>query len=799
QRRWLQGEVLEAQVRYWTGQLSELAPLELPTDHPRPAVQTFHGATQGLLVPATLSEELKRLSQREGVTLFMTLLAAFQVLLARYSGQVDIAVGTPIANRVRSELEGLIGFFVNTLVLRCNLSGNSSFKEVLAHVRDVALEAYAHQDVPFEKLVEALQPERDLSRSPLFQVVFNLQHAPRSTQQLQDLTVSSLPYATTTAKFDLTLAVVDTEQGLRCTMTYNTSLFEESTIVRMLEHWHALLTGIVAHPERILDELPLLSEAERHQQLFEWNDTWVDYPINTCIHKLFEAQVKRTPDSVTVIFEDEQLTYAELNRRANQLAHHLHASGVKPGCLVGLCVERSAELVIGLLGILKAGGAYVPLDPTYPKERLAFLVQDAHVAALLTQERLMEQMPTEVCTVLCLDKDWHVIAEEQAEDPVSIGHPADAAYIIYTSGSTGAPKGVVVEHRHILNYIFAVRERVELAPGGIFAMLQPLTVDSCLTMLFPALLTGGRLHVISRERAIDPQMLAEYFSRCPADYLKIAPSHLAALLAAEAPEHILPQKRLIIGGEASQWKWAQHLGASLPVGALYNHYGPTEATVGALTYGMESGAGNAGLTPIGRPLANTQAYVLDPQLHVVPVGVAGELYLGGAGVARGYLGRPDLTAEHFIPHPFSTEAGARLYRTGDIVRYRRDGNLEFIGRGDDQIKLRGYRIELGEIEAALGQHPFVREAIVLAREDAGGDKRLVAYVVLQEGAMLTNAEMQGFLRAKLPEYMVPSILVRLERLPLTPHGKVDRRALPAPTVSEPEIADGDMSSLNPIE
>jgi amino acid adenylation domain-containing protein len=801
QRQWLQGEVLEAEMSYWTEQLSGVTPLELPTDHPRPPVQTFQGATQGILVPAALSEDLKQLSQREGVTLFMTLLAAFQVLLARYSGQSDISVGTPTANRTHTELEGLIGFFVNTLVLRSDLSGNPSFREVLARVRDVALTAYAHQDAPFERLVEVLQPERDLSRSPLFQVVFNLQHAPRSTQKLQDLTLSSAPSATTTAKFDLTLAVTDTEQGLRCTMTYNSSLFEGSTISRLLKHWLSLLAGIIAHPDQSLAELPLLSEAEHQQLLFDWNETRVDYPVNSCIHELFEAQVERTPDVVAVIFEDEQLTYAELNRRANQLAHYLCASGVKSEQPVGLCVDRSLELVIGLMGILKAGGAYVPLDPTYPKERLAFLLQDAHVSLLLTQERLVEQMPTEVCTVLCLDKDWHGIAKEQEENLVSVTHPKDAAYVIYTSGSTGTPKGVVVEHRQILNYTFVIRERAALAPGTTFAMLQPLTVDSCLTMLFPALLTGSHLQVISRERAIDPQALAHYFGRYPADYLKIAPSHLAALLAAVAPENILPRERLIIGGEASQWKWVQHLRTLLPAGAVYNHYGPTEATVGVLTYQVESSAdtGNGGLTPIGRPLANAQVYVLDPQLHVVPLGVAGELYLGGAGVARGYLGRADLTAERFVPHPFSTEPGARLYKTGDIVRYCQDGNLEFIGRSDDQVKVRGYRIELGEIEAALGQHPGVREVIVQAREDAVGSKHLVAYVVLQEGPGLTSGEMQNFLRTKLPEYMVPSTLVCLEKLPLTPHGKVDRRALPTPQMSEAEGADSVVTPLSPIE
>ena len=794
QRQWLQGEVFQSQLNYWRNQLAGVPPaLELPTDHTRPAVRTFKGARRFLLLPRSLAEELKALSQREGVTLFMTLLGAFQLLLHRYSRQNDIVVGSPIANRNRTEIEGMIGLFVNTLVLRTDLSGNPSFRDLLRRVREVATGAYAHQEIPFEKLVEELVPERRLSHTPLFQVMFVFQSTQRQERtghrRTASLSGGRLSQVDTgIAKFDLTLSIVETERGLEATFKYSADLFEPATVSRMLGHFETLLWGIVAEPDRRLSELPLLTSAERHQLLVEWNQTDRDFGGARPLHLCFEAQEELTPDAVAVVFESEELTYRELNHRANQLARHLQGLGIGPERMVGLCMERCVEMVVGLLGILKAGGAYVPLDPAYPRHRLAFMLEDTQAPVLLTQHHLLEALPPTSARVVCVDTDWESISAGSSENLGNEIQPSNLAYVLYTSGSTGQPKGVTVEHQQLWSYVQAILERLEVAPGLSFAMVQPLTVDSCLTSVFPPLCTGGAIHVISQERAADAYALADYFQRHSIDCLKIAPSHLAALHASSSlAQQIMPRRRLVIGGEVSRWDWVSRLPELNPEAMVFNHYGPTEATVGVLTYRVQPHQeGRHSATPLGRPLPNTRIYLLDEQGQLVPVGVPGEIYIGGANVARGFLNRPDLTAERFIPDTFRAGSG-RLYKTGDQARYLPDGNLEFLSRSDDQVKIHGFRIELKEIEAVLCQHPEVREAVVLCRRDTPEADHLVAYIVAgQVGA--SNAELRSFLGEHLPNYMVPASFVRLDALPRTPHGKVDRQALPAPESESVEQA-----------
>ncbi|MEH2165185.1 MAG: amino acid adenylation domain-containing protein [Nostoc sp.] len=779
QRQWLQGEVLESQLAYWKQQL-EGAPalLELPTDRVRPSIQTYKGAHQRFALSIELTLALMSLSQRRKVTLFMTLLAAFQTFLYYYTGQTDICVGTPHANRSRPELEGLIGFFVNRLVLRTSLSGNPNFEDVLSRVRDVALGAYANQDVPFEKLVEELQPARDLSYTPLVQVIFILD-MPIPQIQMAGLTVSPLAVETTTAKFDLILSLENTATGLIGQWEYNSDLFDATTIARMAGHFQTLLEEIVSNPTRQLSDLPLLREQEQQQLLIEWNNTFAAFPT-ACVHQLFEAVVEREPSAIAVVFEDKQLTYCELNQRANQLAHHLKTLGVGPEVLVGICVERSIEMVVSLFGILKAGGAYLPLDPALPQESLAFRLIDAQVPILLTQKGLLKRESAPVQTVLYLDADWELIAQQSDANPNSEVIPENLAYVLYTSGSTGQPKGVAIEHRQIMNYLHAILDKLQLPTSASFATVSTFAADLGNTVIFPALCTGGCLHIVSQERATDPKALAEYFQYHPIDCLKITPAHLATLLASSASNSILPRQCLVLGGEAASWVEIEKIQQYAPNCRILNHYGPTETTVGVLTYPVENKQANynSKTVPIGRPIANTQVYILDRHQQPVPIGVPGELHIGGASLARGYLNRPDLTDEKFI-NPFNDIINTRLYKTGDKARYLSDGNIEFLGRLDRQVKIRGFRIELGEIEAALAQHPEVRETVVLAWEDQPDNKRLVAYVVPNHKPPATS-KLRHFLKQKLPDYMVPRAFMMLSSLPLTPNGKVDRRALKAP-------------------
>jgi amino acid adenylation domain-containing protein len=787
QREWLQGEALEHHLSYWRQQLAGAPPLlELPTDFPRPTVKSYSGSHLSFALPATLCQGLRALSAREGTTLFMTLLAAFQTLLLRYSGQDDIAVGTSVTSRTRVELERLIGLFINTLVLRSDLSGNPTFRQLLKRVRSVCLSAYEHQDLPFEKLVEALQPGRNLSYSPLFQVAFSLEHAPGASSESADLTLESIAWTNNTAKFDLSLTLVETRTALVGRLEYSTDLFTEETIARLARHFQTLLESIVANPDQCLSDLPLLRQAERAQMLVEWNPPPTPLPEHRSLHAVFEDRVIEQPDTVALVFEEQQLTYAELNTRANQLAHHLQTLGVGPEVRVGLCLDRSVEAIIGLLGILKAGGAYVPLDPSSPRERLAFMLTDSQVKVVLTQQRWHAQFADQAAAPLlcCLDSDWEQIARQTTTNGSSSVSPDNLAYLLYTSGSTGQPKGVLITHAQVVHYVHACVSELGLASCARFALVQPLTVDSTVTLLYSALFLGQTLYLYAREQALDPMGLNAAFRAQAIDCLKIAPSHLRALQAV-AGESLLPRQRLIIGGEASSWEWVQGLAAKHPECQVINHYGPTETTVGVLIYPVPGEIPTHepaySTTPLGRPLPRIQAYILDAHFEPVPIGVPGELYLGGAGLARGYLNRPDLTAERFVPHPFSHAPGARLYRTGDLVRARSNGMIEFIGRSDEQVKLHGFRIEPGEIESMLATHSAVSQALVTVREDTHDDQRLVAYVVPTEGAASpTPAGLRQYAQERLPDYMVPAAFVLLDALPLTPHGKVNRRALPPP-------------------
>lgn len=802
QREWIQGEVIDPHLSYWRKQLAGIPrALELPTNRARPAILTSRGGTVQFELAPRLTEGLRVVSRQEKVTLFMTLLGAFQTLLHYYTSQDDILVGTPIASRTTPGVEGLIGLFVNTLVLRADLSGDPSFQELLVRVRETTLGGYAHQELPFEKLVEELQPDRDMSHTPVFQVMFSLLPAINLNQQLPELKLSISGTDSGVVKRDLTLMVEEVEDRLRASLQYSTDLFDAHTIERMARHYENLLESIVKDRALPISTLGLLTETEQQQLLLEWNDTAVVQPARLCLHQLLEVEVERTPDAIAVVFGDECFTYRELNRRANQLAHHLRRLGVGPEMLVGLYTDRSPEMVVGLWGILKAGAGYLPLDISLPKERLAFMLDDGSVPVLLTKQHLVKDVPEERRPrVLCLDSDWQEIARESDQNGNSNVTPANVAYVIYTSGSTGKAKGVLIEQQQLLNYTFDMIDRLKVTSESSLAMVQPLTVDSCNTMLYPSLLAGGTLHLISREQATDAPLLCQYFDNHGISHLKIAPSHLAALHSAHR-RPVMPKDCLIIGGESSHWDFVRSLQAVTPGPTIFNHYGPTEATVGCLAYRTQKQENEVHSTtvPLGRPLANTQAYVLDVHLRPVPNGVPGELHIAGDGVARGYMNRAEKTASSFIPDPFSTKPGTRMYKTGDVCRVLTDGKIEFLGRADDQVKIRGFRIEPREVESVLGQHPAVREAAVITREVNPGDMRLIAYVVLSEQPSTTIGDLNGFLKERVPDYMVPSSFIVMDALPRTPHGKIDRQALPVSTGVRPELEAAFVPPQNEVE
>lgn len=801
QQQCIQGEAIQAQLAYWRGQLENSPPLlELPIDYPRPPIQSFRGASLPLDLSESLSNALRVLARQEGATLFMTLLAAFAALLSRYTGQEDIAIGTPIAGRTQIELESLIGCFVNTLVLRTDLTGEPTFIDLLGRVRETALAAYAHQDLPFEKLVEELQPERNLNRTPLFQVMFVMQNAAIEELRLPDLELTPLKITHQTAKFDLTLSLEETAQGLCGSFQYNTDIFASETIARMAAHFRTLLQGIVENPTQPLSSLPLLTEKEEDLLLVRRNDTFTEYPVQSCVHRLFEKQAERTPDEVAIVLGDERVTYRDLNTRANKVGNYLRTKGITAEVPVGIMMKRSVDMVIGLLGVLKAGGAYVPLEPASPQERIASILAEAQVAVVLTQEDLLEKLTGQGAPLVCLQRDWGLIDQHSVTNLPDAARPDNLAYVIYTSGSTGRPKGVAVAHRQLCNYVQSIIERLDLPSAANFALVSTLAADLGYTMLFPSLCAGARLHILSEEQIADPDAVADYFSRWNIDCLKIVPSHLKALLAVSRPEQVIPRRRLILGGEASDWNLVEKLQALAPDCSIYNHYGPTESTVGVLTYPVNQLSRHLSVSlPLGRPIANCQVYVLDKHLRPVPIGVAGELYVGGEPLARGYLNRPDLTAESFIPNPFGSAPGMRLYKTGDLTRYLPSGDIEFLGRIDYQVKIRGFRVELGEIETALERHPNVHESVVTTVEGPVGDKQLLGYVILRQESASTAEELRSFLKERLPHFMVPKAIVPMKEWPLTPNGKINRQLLPKPDRSRPEFATGYVAPRNADE
>ncbi|AKT37644.1 non-ribosomal peptide synthetase [Chondromyces crocatus] len=801
QRDWLEGEVLDGQLAYWKQQLGGGIPaLELPTDRPRPPTQTFRGAVLPVALPPALADALRALCRREGVTLYMALLAGFQALLHRVTGQDDIAIGSPIAGRTRAETEGLIGLFINTLVLRTRLSPELSFRELLRRVREVTLGAYDHQDVPFEKLVDALQPERDLSRSPLFQVMLILQNAPQPVLDLPGLTAERMELSGATSKFDLTLSLEDSDEGLRGWIEYNTDLFDAATMTRLMGHLQTLLEGAVTAPAQHLAELPILPPEERQLVVHAWNDTAVAFPEDLCVHERIAEQAARTPDAPAVIFEDRMLSYAELDRRSNQLAHHLRALGVGPERLVGVCMERSLELVVALLGVLKAGGAYVPLDPTYPAERLDFMLGDIQAKVILTQERLLAERALPGTHVLCLDAaaTAAALATAPTSAPPRVASDDQLAYVIYTSGSTGRPKGAMNTHRGLRNRLLWMQQAYGLTEADAVCQKTPYSFDVSVWEFFWPLMTGARLVVARPGGHRDTAYLAELFSSQRVTTAHFVPSMLAAFVEEPSLARCTHLKRVICSGEALPFELVERFLAQSPA-ELHNLYGPTEASIDVTFHACQR-ADARRIVPIGRPIANTRIVLLDARLDPVPVGVPGELFIGGVGVGRGYVHRASLTAERFLPDPLATTPGERLYRTGDRARWLPTGELEYLGRTDHQVKLRGFRIELSEIEAVLAQHPGVREAVVLAREDRPRDVRLVAYVVASatevtagEGGAETGRStapsttaLREHLRTKLPEYMIPTAFVRLDAMPLTPSGKADRRALPAPDAAQAE-------------
>ncbi len=779
QREWLEEKAAD-ELAWWRERLQGApALLELPTDRPRTAARTNRGGERELRLPRELSDRLQALSRREGLTSFMALLAAFQVLLSRWSGQRVILVGVPVANRHRPEIQGLIGFFVNTLVLRADLPGDPVFRAVLSRVRETTLGAFAHQELPFERLVSELAPERSLAHTPLFQVMLSLQPGAEPLPALPDLVLAPLATEGGTAKFDLQLTLEERANGWTGIWSYSRDLFDALTVARLDRHLQALLAGIAASPGARLSELPILSAAEL-QQLAEWSSTETAYRTGCGLHRLIEEQVERSPGAVAVVSAGECLSFRELDRRAARLALSLSRLGVGPEVRVGICAERSPDLVVGLLAILKAGGAYVPLDPDYPGERLAFMIEDAGAPVLLVQKELIARLPeaAEARVVPLVGGDWQAARKGEGEDAPPVVDPDSLAYVIYTSGSSGRPKGVMNTHRGIVNRLLWMQEAYGLGSGDSVLQKTSMSFDVSVWELFWPLFTGAKLVLARPGGQRDPHYLAALIETEEVTTAHFVPSLLGVFLDETTAGRCASLRRVVASGEALSPELVRRFFASGLTADLYNLYGPTEAAVDVTSWRCEPPRDEAPV-PIGRPVANTRLCVLDGDLGPVPLGVAGELFLGGVQVARGYLRRPALTAERFVPDPDIRRVGERLYRTGDLARYRADGAVEYLGRADHQVKIRGFRIELMEIEAALAQHPGVREAAVVVRDDATRGRWLVAYVAVQPERTPAAAELREELRRTLPDYMVPAAFVILGALPLQPNGKVDRRALAA--------------------
>lgn len=794
QREYLQGTVLDAQIGYWKRVLADLPELDLPADRPRPAVASHRGGSTRFVFGADLGRALQDLGRREGATLFMTLLAAFQVLLYRYTGQEDLAVGVPIAGRTRPEFEGLIGFFVNTLVLRGDLSGEPGFLEYLAQVRERALDAYAHQELPFEKLVEELAPRRVLSRNPLVQVSFNLVNVPRAGLELDGLIVERLPQKQTSVKFDLSLRVEEVAGRLYAAFEYSTDLFDAPTIERLAGHWRTLLQGIVADPNMAITRLPLLTPAQRHQAVTAWNATAQDYPRDACVHTLFEAQAARTPDAVAVEFMARQLTYRELNARANRLAHHLRGLGVGPDVRVAVAMEKSFELVVALLGILKAGGAYVPLEPDFPPQRLAFMLEDTQAIVLLTQRHLLGSMPPLRCRALCLDADWSSIGTPPETNPACTASATNLAYVAYTSGSTGQPKGVMIEHRGVCNHLHGFAHAHAVSSDDRVLQTASIGFDMSLWQLLLPLSCGARIVLPEPGAHRSGEELVALIRASGVTILRLVPAMLSVVVDAPGFAQCASLRMVISAGEVLDPELVRRLQA-LSNAELCNAYGPTETTFFTTLWTCRRDETRWRI-PVGRPIGNARVHLLDRLGEPVPIGTPGEVHIGGDGVARGYLNRPDLDAISFVADPLASAPDARMYRTGDIARRLPDGNIDLLGRRDRQVKLRGIRVEPGEIEAVLARQPQVRQAVVVLREDVPGNKRLVAYLCAR-GDAPAEVDLRAFARQSLPDYMVPAAFVMLPELPLTRNGKVDRNALPAPSFDGD--APGHLPPRTPIE
>jgi len=792
QRERLQEDAIEAGVRYWEQQLAGApAYLNLSVDRPRPLAQTFRGETKALALSAGLSASIRALSAQEGTTLFITVLAIFKCLLFRYTGQDDIVVGTAVAGREQDELRNLIGLFINSLALRSKLFERGTFRDLLKAVRLTAIAAYSHREVPFEKVVERLKPDRQLDRAPIFQVMF-ISAIGAEGLQLPGLESGPLSIDNENAKFDLTVTLRNSEDKIILLFEYNTDLYDPLTISCMQGNLQVMSEAIVGGADLPVGRLPMLAESERYQVLCSWNATGRAFPGERGVHHLFEDQVAIRPLATAVRDEEGEISYQHLNERANQLAHYLRRRGVGPEVCVGICLERSCDLLVGLLGILKAGGAYLPLDPGYPAGRLVFMLDDAQVSVLVTQQSLLDRLPAREEEVICLDRDWELIASASNDNPYGGGAGANLAYVIYTSGSTGRPKGVQISHSSAINFLKAMGAEPGLREGDVMLAITSLSFDIAVLELLLPLVVGGRIELVSRQAKADAGELMARLEAAAVSVMQATPVTYRMLLQAgwEGNRRL----KVLCGGERLSRELAEEVAARS--GELWNMYGPTESTIWSAASLIETGAE---VVTIGRPIANTQVYVLDEWMEPVPVGVVGELYIGGAGVARGYLSRAELTSERFIPDLHGREIGGRLYRTGDLGRYLRDGRIECLGRTDHQIKVRGYRVELGEIETALREHVGVRDAVVTAHADATRGQRLVGYVVEREGESIRVGDLRQNLKERLPEYMIPSDYVVLQKLPLTPNGKLDRGALPPPETTRPEMAQTVVLARTPLE
>ncbi|MGI9628538.1 MAG: non-ribosomal peptide synthetase, partial [Longimicrobiales bacterium] len=799
EREWIDGDAVAKQLGYWTEKLrgAPTSVLELPADHRRPAVVSYRGRCRPLSLSGTLVDGLRTLAQEAGVTLYTALLTGFKILLSRQTGQMDICVGSPIARRNRPELESVVGCFVNTLVLRTDLSDDPSVFELLARVRTTRTEALAHQDVPIEKLIEELQPPRDTGHAPLFQVMFTLHvQDSRKVSSIGDVAIEAVEYHAPTSKFDLTLELKETADGLEGWFEYSTDLFDPSTIDRLVPQFTTLLEGMVAAPETGTSKLPLLPAEERQRVLVDWNRTGHDYP-NEPVHDLFTAQAGRTPNQVAVEMGGRQLTYSELDRRSNQVARVLRSLGVEKDVRVGLCTERSVDMLTALLGIMKAGGAYVPLDPSFPADRLSFMAEDAGLSVLVTESGLRERIPTRDAAVLELDGDRSQIDGEEHSALDGVSSPGDLAYVIYTSGSTGQPKGVQIEHGALVNFLWSMKAEPGLDHEDRLLAVTTLSFDIAGLELYLPLICGGTVVLASGEEAADGERLARLISTSGATVLQATPSTWRMLMDV-GWDGAGGGLKILCGGEALPKDLADRL--LLCGKEVWNLYGPTETTIWSTAHRVEAGDDRVF---VGRPIANTTLFLLDESGEPVPTGVPAELFIGGDGVARGYLDREALTAERFTPSPLDGGLGGRLYRTGDLARYHADGKLEVMGRLDHQVKIRGFRIELGEIEAVLSGHPGIRQVVVAPRTYGAGDERLVAYLVPETNAADADAPGADALRAhaksKLPDYMLPAAYVELEQLPLTPNGKIDRQNLPQPSTSRPELEVASVAPRTPTE